>query len=180
MSAVRRCTRLCGNQPVCRVPMTRPSWLVRAARNRHRHAIEQASRRWRGGRRDDSARTHRKILISTQVAGPSEDGGQRLRAVRLGLDGLRRRPRARAEFDSRPFTKHVLPLGAEPQEGRALVARGLPQKVRRAVDSGTPPPSLSIRYRREPTGASHVALMASNLTRSTPRSARLLRPCQCV
>ena len=37
--------------------MTRPSWLGRAARNRHRHAIEQASRRWRGGRRDDSART---------------------------------------------------------------------------------------------------------------------------
>ena len=36
--------------------------------NRHRHAIEQASRRWRGGRRDDSARTRRKILISTQVA----------------------------------------------------------------------------------------------------------------
>ena len=39
--------------------MTRPSWLGRAARNRHRHAIEQASRRWRG--------TSRKILISTQV-----------------------------------------------------------------------------------------------------------------
>ena len=48
--------------------MTRPTWLGRAARNRHRHAIEQASRRWRGGRRDDSARTRRKILISTQVA----------------------------------------------------------------------------------------------------------------
>ena len=29
--------------------MTRPSWLGRAARNRHRHAIEQTSRRWRGG-----------------------------------------------------------------------------------------------------------------------------------
>ena len=28
--------------------MTRPSWLGRAARKRHRHAIEQASRRWRG------------------------------------------------------------------------------------------------------------------------------------
>ena len=35
--------------------MTRPSWLGRAARNRHHHAIEQASRRWRGGRRGDSA-----------------------------------------------------------------------------------------------------------------------------
>ena len=31
-----------------------------AAMNRHRHAIEQASRRWRGG-------TRRKILISTQA-----------------------------------------------------------------------------------------------------------------
>ena len=47
--------------------MTRPSWLARAARNRHRHAIEQASRRWREGRRDDSGRTRREILISTQV-----------------------------------------------------------------------------------------------------------------
>ena len=39
----------------------RPCWLRRVVRNRHRHAIEQASRRWRGGMR-------RKILISTQVA----------------------------------------------------------------------------------------------------------------
>jgi hypothetical protein len=46
-------------------------WLGRAARNRHRHAIEQASRRWRGGRRDDSARTRRKILISTQAVTPA-------------------------------------------------------------------------------------------------------------
>jgi len=29
--------------------MTWPRWLRRAVRNRHRHAIEQASRRWRGG-----------------------------------------------------------------------------------------------------------------------------------
>jgi hypothetical protein len=29
--------------------MTRPTWLGRAAKNRHRHAIEQASRRCRGG-----------------------------------------------------------------------------------------------------------------------------------
>ena len=44
--------------------MTLPCWLRRAVRNRHRHAIEQASHRWRGGRREDSARTPRKILIS--------------------------------------------------------------------------------------------------------------------
>ncbi len=47
--------------------MRRVLWLGRAVRNRHRHSIEQASRRWRGGRPDDSARTRRKILISTQV-----------------------------------------------------------------------------------------------------------------
>ena len=35
-------------------------WL-RRARNRHRHAIEQASRRWRGGRRDDAPRRRRQI-----------------------------------------------------------------------------------------------------------------------
>ena len=46
--------------------MTRPSWLGRAVRNRHRHTIEQASCPWRGGRVDDSTRTLRKILISTQ------------------------------------------------------------------------------------------------------------------
>ena len=34
---------------------TWPRWLRRALRNRHLHAIEQASRRWRGGRRGDSA-----------------------------------------------------------------------------------------------------------------------------
>ena len=54
--------------------MARPSWLGRAVRNRHRHAIEQAARRWRGGRRDDSARTRRKILISTQVRHVREAG----------------------------------------------------------------------------------------------------------
>jgi SAM-dependent methyltransferase len=47
--------------------MTRPSWLGRVMGNRYCHAIEQASRRWRGGRRDDSAQTRRRILISTQV-----------------------------------------------------------------------------------------------------------------
>jgi pSer/pThr/pTyr-binding forkhead associated (FHA) protein len=48
--------------------MTRPCWLRPAARNQNRHAIEQASRRWRGGRRDDSARPRREVLISTQVS----------------------------------------------------------------------------------------------------------------
>ena len=47
--------------------MTRPCWLRRTVRNPLCHAIEQALRRWRGGRRDDSARTRRKLLISTQA-----------------------------------------------------------------------------------------------------------------
>ena len=47
--------------------MTRPSWLRRAVTTRHRHAIEQASRRWRRGRRGDSGRSRRKILIYTQL-----------------------------------------------------------------------------------------------------------------
>ena len=42
-------------------------WKSTSALGPHRHAIEQASHRWRGGRRDDSARTRREILISTQV-----------------------------------------------------------------------------------------------------------------
>ena len=41
--------------------MTRPCWPRREMSNRHRHAIELASRRWRGGRRDDSARRRRKF-----------------------------------------------------------------------------------------------------------------------
>ena len=53
--------------------MTRRCWLRRAVRNRHLHAVEQAPRRWHGGRRDDSARTRRKILISTQVPRPPLD-----------------------------------------------------------------------------------------------------------
>ena len=45
--------------------MTRLCWLRRAARNRNRHAIEQASRRWRGDRRGDSGRTRRKFDFHT-------------------------------------------------------------------------------------------------------------------
>ena len=65
---------LCGNQPGTRQFFPNSflgddaSWLGRSARNRYRHAVEQASRRWRGGRRDDAARTRRKMLISTQAS----------------------------------------------------------------------------------------------------------------
>ena len=51
---------LCGNQPVCRM-----LWLRRAVKIRHRHAIEQVSRRWREGRRVDSGRKRRKFDFHT-------------------------------------------------------------------------------------------------------------------
>ena len=48
--------------------MTLPLRLRRAVKpHRHRHAIEQASRRWSGGRRDASVGRRREILIYVQV-----------------------------------------------------------------------------------------------------------------
>ena len=38
---------ICVEVNQCVSAMTRPCWLRRAVRNRHRHAIEQAPRRWR-------------------------------------------------------------------------------------------------------------------------------------
>ena len=88
--------------------MTRPSWLGRAVRNRHRHAIEQATRRWRGGRRDDSARTRRKILISTQAradlrADPQALGPTDRRAELWALGATFHRPFRRTELRSYQF-----------------------------------------------------------------------------
>ena len=51
-------------------------WKSTSASGALRHAIEQASRRWRGGQRDDSARTRRKILMSPQVAGKTAGPGR--------------------------------------------------------------------------------------------------------
>ena len=65
---------LCGNQPVCRVPV----------RNRHRHAIEQVSRRWRRWRRGESGRTRRKFDFHTG------DGWQRERCAQQRAPLLRR------------------------------------------------------------------------------------------
>ena len=77
--------------------MARPSWLGRAARSRHRHAVEPASRRWRGGRRDDSARMRRKILISAQAAAPGRAVDERppARAEPAPRGRVRRRSTAR-------------------------------------------------------------------------------------
>ena len=64
--------------------MTWPRWLRRAARNRHRHAVEQVSRRWRGGRRGDSGQTRRKFDFRT---GRGAAAAQRRVAARLRRRG---------------------------------------------------------------------------------------------
>ena len=51
--------------------MAWPRWLRRAVRNRHGHAIEQASRRWRERRRGDSGRTRRKFDFHTGSSRPA-------------------------------------------------------------------------------------------------------------
>ena len=84
------------NQSVVCSAMARPSWLGRAVGNEHHHAIEQASRRWRGGRRDDSARTRRKILISTQATTSS---ARSFRAP-FGKSAPSAAPKARTRSDS--------------------------------------------------------------------------------
>ena len=60
--------------------MTRPCWLRRAVRNRQRHAIEQASRRWRG--------TRRKILISTQTRTDPAAAARHRQAVALDTNAV--------------------------------------------------------------------------------------------
>jgi len=93
--------------------MTWPSWLGRAARNRHRHAIEQASRRWRGGRRYDSARTRRKILISTQVLG-------KLGAPGVGKDDEEASAATLADYDGFLFGLPTR-FGMAPAQVKALL-----------------------------------------------------------
>ena len=125
---------LCGNQPVRRVhdnsslshvsAMAWPRWFRRAARNRHRQAIEQASRRWRGGRRCDSARTRRKILISTQVRALGYITGARrpeLRRRRVNRTGGVARTEPRPD---RALGHHVLRRGHWSGHGRRAVERG--------------------------------------------------------
>ena len=53
---INQCVGCTGNSSLSHfAAMTQPCWLRRAVRNRYHHAIEQASRRWRGGRRDERA-----------------------------------------------------------------------------------------------------------------------------
>ena len=63
---INQCVRCTNKSSLSHLPATtRLFWLGRAVRNRHRHAIEQASRRWRGGQRGDSGRTRRKFDFHT-------------------------------------------------------------------------------------------------------------------
>ena len=84
---------------------TSASGARRAARNRHRHAIEQAPHRWRGGRRDDSECAV-KFDFRTGRAGAAGRRARAGRAAQLGdappprlhradVAALRRRPRPR-------------------------------------------------------------------------------------
>ena len=66
-----------------------------AVRNRHRHAIEQASRRWRGGRRGDSGRTRRKFDFHTAR-----------HAVRLRREQARAHPRESPRHEGRRAAQH--------------------------------------------------------------------------
>ena len=104
--------------------------------NRHRHAIEQASRRWRGGRRGDSGRTRRNILISTQLTTASaivRQGERRRRRVqerRVATEVLRRRVKlclVRVDADHRRPRPAKLGLG---EEGR-FAAEGVEDDVAR-------------------------------------------------
>ena len=74
--------------------MTRSCWPRRAVRNRHRHAIEQAACRWRGGEDDAMIQYERAVnSISTQVqAGLRHDPDSKpLRTQYDGLKELKRR-----------------------------------------------------------------------------------------
>ena len=73
--------------------MTWPRWLRRVVRNRHRYAIEQASRRWRGGQRAvNSISTQVESLLTLQlVDGIADDGNRgstRQECIGQGLGNL--------------------------------------------------------------------------------------------
>ena len=76
------------------VGCTRPCWLRRAVRNRHRQAIEQALRRWRGGRRGEERVANfdfhtgghvREVRSGGAAAAPEAGRG----APRFGAEGER-------------------------------------------------------------------------------------------
>ena len=119
----RRSRQLCTNQPGPASGCVR-----RAARNRHRHAIEQASHRWRGGRREDSARTRRKILISTQVQ-------TRTRGAPRRRPRGNKAPGARARRGSREDARASGMKQNGPRLFLALRGSGLPNDLRSRTEN---------------------------------------------
>ena len=80
--------------------LMRPCWLRRAVRNRHRRAIEQASRRWRGGRRGDSGRTRRQFDFHTGLEARSTS--RRRRSTHQSASGPLRESLWRRGASTRP------------------------------------------------------------------------------
>ena len=85
------------------------SWLRRAVRNRHRLAIEQASHRWRGGRREDSAQTRRKILFPHRSSPTTASGRRRTRSERRRRPGAGRGPGRTSSSRSRSSATTAAP-----------------------------------------------------------------------
>ena len=146
------------------------------ARNRHRHAIEQAStRRWRGGRRDDSKHVpRRKILISTQAATPVEHVAlvEELVLV-LGAPSERGCPSHALHAPVAPFDRESASPSAR-APGVDKFAKGLwvPKKISEAVELGprviienfSPGPSAARRTGVE--GAVEARALVVRLVRS--------------
>ena len=98
--------RLCGNQPVCRMQRNDVAAGSVSGENRHRHAIEQVSRRWRGGRRGGPGRTRRN-LIST--------GRRRTPPTRSPRAVATRETTGQAEEDVDPFQRNLFAGAVEPR-----------------------------------------------------------------
>ena len=125
------------------VGTTRSSWLRRAVRNRHCHAIEQASRRWRGGRRDDSARKRRKILISTQaerVAKRAAEAAAETARERAAADATlaaARLAREEARVEAQRAAAEVAEQRGAELENELASARSLLRRLRGVLGAAT-------------------------------------------
>ena len=164
---INQCVRCTDNSSLSHFSaMAWPHWLCRAARNRRRQAIEQASRRWRGGRRCDSARTRRKILISTQVA--AERARDSLAEAAAAVDVLYQQEAAR--IDRRPRRREgsyaAAPAPAAPAPSDAALP---PPPPRRAPPP--PPTRASTRARGR-----HGTPRPPPPPASRPRSHRVAAP----
>ena len=119
------------------------------------HAIEQASRRWRGGRRFDSARTRRKILISTQAGTPRRAtkrtgcGGRSRRSSCLATTTACRRSASAGNRVPCPFVLwSAASLSSAPLAGRPRGRRRRRRSRTRSSGESPSPPSGGSRESR--------------------------------